>query len=132
VRETLSDAARPTGTSGTAGGSAPPSGSVYTVTTYRSLPGHRDQLADTLLRIAALYPDRRSIFQHVEGAPWEFVMISRYDSWNALGEDEVAPAESLRKQGFANTEAIGMELRQHVAEHRDTITRMVPARATQR
>ena len=107
---------------GTAGGA---SGPVYTVTTYRSLPGHRDQLADTLGRITALYPDRRTILQHVEGAPWEFVVISRYDSWSALGDDQAMPAEKLRSQGFASTEAISLELRQHVAEHRDTIAQMV-------
>ena len=112
---------RPTGT---AGGSAGP---IYTVSTYRSLPGHRDQLGQTLQRIAALYPDRRTILQHVEGAPWEFVVISRFDSWSALGEDQAAPAEKLRSQGFASNEAIGTELRQHLAEHRDTIARMESA-----
>jgi hypothetical protein len=120
VRSKLMDASRPTGTAG----SAEPSGAVYTVTTYRSLPGHRDQLAGVLGRIAALYPDRRTILQHVEGAPWEFVVISRYDSWSALGADEAAPAAALQKQGFASNDAISMELRQHVAEHRDTIARL--------
>jgi hypothetical protein len=125
-----------TGTSGTAGTSSMggtgasmavnvPEGSVYTVTTYRSLPGHRDQLADTLRRVAALFPDRRTILQHVEGAPWEFVLIQRFDSWNALGQEDVAPPDRLRAQGFANTEAIGLELRQHAAEHRDTIAQLV-------
>jgi len=102
-----------------------PEGTVYTVTTYRSLPGHRDQLADTLRRLAALYPDRRTIFQHVEGAPWEFVLLQRYDSWTALGAEEDAPPERLKAQGFANDEAIGLELRQHATEHRDTIARLV-------
>jgi len=126
------------GTSGGAGSSATagtggtgsmainvPQGTVYTITTYRSLPGHRDQLADTLGRVAALFPDRRTILQHVEGAPWEFVLIQRFDSWNALGQEDVAPADRLRAQGFANTEAIGLELRQHAAEHRDTIAQLV-------
>jgi len=133
----LGDAARPasatgtagTGTSGTTGAAAGAvnvtEATVYTVTTYRSLPGHRDQLADTLRRIAGLYPDRRMLMSHVEGAPWEFVLISRFDSWNALGDEEAAPADRLRAQGFANSEAIGLELRQHTAEHRDTIVRMV-------
>ena len=120
VRATLlGDAARPTGTAGGA------TGTIYTVTTYRSIPGHRDQLADTLRRIAGLYPDRRTTMQHIEGAPWEFVMLSRYDSWAALGEDQAPAADKLRSQGFASNEAIGLELRQHVAEHRDTIAEMV-------
>ena len=136
VAASASGATGATGTSGsatggsTAGGaaassSAVPAGTIYTVTTYRSLPGHRDQLAATLQRVAALFPDRRTILQHVEGAPWEFVLIQRYDSWNALGEEEAAPPERLRSQGFANSEAIGLELRQHAAEHRDTIARLV-------
>ncbi len=102
-----------------------PEGTVYTVTTYRSLPGHRDQLADTLRRLAGLHPDRRTIFQHVEGAPWEFVLLQRYDSWTALGAEDDAPPERLKAQGFANDEAISLELRQHAAEHRDTIARLV-------
>jgi len=102
-----------------------PEGTVYTVTTYRSLPGHRDQLADTLRRVAGLFPDRRTIFQHVEGAPWEFVLLQRFDSWTALGAEDDAPPERLKAQGFANDEAIGLELRQHAAEHRDTIARLV-------
>lgn len=113
----------PSSPTGTAGGTEA-SGAVYTVTTYRSLPGHRDQLASVLGRISALYPDRRTILQHVEGAPWEFVVISRFDSWSALGADEAAPAAMLQKQGFANNDAISMELRQHVAEHRDTVVRL--------
>ena len=118
----LNDAPRATGTAGTA--AEPTAGRLYIVTTYRSLPGHRDQLASVLNRVAALYPGRRTILQHVEGAPWEFVMLSQYDSWNAIGTDETAPPENLRKQGFASQEAIGTELRQHVAEHRDTIVRL--------
>ena len=120
VKARLVDASRPTGTSG----GAEAASSVYTVTTYRSLPGHRDQLAGVLGRIAGLYPDRRTILQHVEGAPWEFVVISRYDSWSALGADEAAPAAALQRQGFASNDAISLELRQHVAEHRDTIARL--------
>jgi len=117
-----------TGTAGAGAaslGANVPEGTVFTVTTYRSLPGHRDQLADTLRRVAALFPDRRTIFQHVEGAPWEFVLLQRFDSWSALGEEDVAPPDRLRAQGFANTEAISLELRQHAAEHRDTIARLV-------
>ncbi|RPJ57621.1 MAG: hypothetical protein EHM24_29345, partial [Acidobacteria bacterium] len=66
-----------------AAGANLPEGTVYTVTTYRSLPGHRDQLADTLRRVAAVFPDRRTILQHVEGASWEFVLLQRFDSWSA-------------------------------------------------
>ena len=119
-----------TGTAGTAGtGTASPGnvseGTVYTVTTYRSLPGHRDQLANTLRRLAALFPERRTVFEHVEGASWEFVLLQRYDSWSALGAEDDVPPEKLRAQGFANNDAIGLELRQHAAEHRDTIARLV-------
>jgi len=113
-----------TGSTGTAGtsGQATDKG-IYTLTVYRSLPGHRDQLAAVLSKIAALDADTTVALQHMEGAPWEFVMIQRHDSWSALGEDP--PMDRLKSQGFNSADALSLELRLHLAEHRDTIARRV-------
>lgn len=111
----------PTGTAGSA-----PSGEIYTVTVYRALPGHRDQLWQVLNRISGLTPGRTITMQHFEGAAWDFVQVSRYDSWAALGESESAPPmERLRAQGFSAAEGPSLELREHLAEHRDTVAMRV-------
>ena len=47
----------------------------------------------------------------MEGGPFDFLQISRYDSWNDID----APA-----QGQAAL-AQSIDLRQHMAEHHDTI-----------
>jgi hypothetical protein len=107
---------------GTAG-SADDTNAFYTVTVYRSLPGHRDQLAQVLSKIAAMNAQRTVTLQHMEGAPWEFLMVSRYDSWAKIEEEP--SVESMKAQGFDSPEALSRELRMHLAEHRDTITQRV-------
>lgn len=86
---------------------------VYVVGVYRSANGHRDQLGEALEKTAATGPAGRAVtFRHVEGGPFDFIQITHYDSWNAID----APAA-----GQAAPQAQGLELRQHMAEHHDTI-----------
>jgi hypothetical protein len=76
---------------GESGGSAQPAAGaspIYVVTVFRALPGHRDQLQDVLRKLAAEEPAGAVTLQHMEGASWEFLMISRYDSWAAFGESQ--------------------------------------------
>jgi hypothetical protein len=97
---------------------------VYVVSVFRSLPGHRDQLEGVLKKIAAEEPGRTLMLQHLEGAPWEYVMIVRYDSWTAFGESEQKPGGQPGSTGLA--------MQEHLAEHHDTVaervTRAAPAR----
>ncbi len=109
---------------GTSGSSGDPS--VYIVTTYRAIPGHRDQLQQVLKRLAALDPARTVTMQHMEGAAWDFVLVQRYDSWAAFAQNETTPnVERLRAQGFSSPEGPWLELREHMAEHHDTIATRV-------
>ena len=86
---------------------------VYVVSVYRSANGHRDQLRQTLQKIAASGPAGRTVsFQHVEGGPFDVIQITHYDSWNAI--DAPVPSQ-------ADAQAQSLELRQHMAEHHDTI-----------
>lgn len=86
---------------------------VYVVGVYRSANGHRDQLGQALGKIAAGdQPGRTVTFRHVEGGPFDFIQITHYDSWNAI---DAPPA------GQADAQAQSLELRQHMAEHHDTI-----------
>jgi hypothetical protein len=86
---------------------------VFVVSDYRSLPGHRPQLRQTLDRIAADSAGRSAVFTHVEGSPWNFFTVTRHDSWAAMGE-ATQPVPS----GQAD---VGMDLRQHLAVHHDTV-----------
>jgi hypothetical protein len=99
-------------------------GGVYVVSVMRSLPGHRDQLQGALQKIAAEDAGRALTLQHLEGAPWEFVTITRYDSWTAFGESE--------QKGSGQPGPASLALGEHLAEHRDTVaervTRAGPAR----
>jgi hypothetical protein len=87
-------------------------GGVYVVSLYRAANGHRDQLEESLKRLAAGDgPDRGITLRHVEGGPFDFMQISRYDSWNAID----APVAGQAPMAQA------MDLRQHMAEHHDTV-----------
>jgi hypothetical protein len=86
---------------------------VYIVTDYRSLAGHRAQLRQVLDRGAL--PDRSVMFAHIEGAPWNFLGVTRYDSWAEMGAPGPQPAAGTAPQDQ------GMSMREHLAVHHDTI-----------
>ena len=88
---------------------------VYVVSDYRSVPGHRPQLRQVLERNAQDTPGRDVLFAHAEGAPWNFLAITRYDSWAAIDAPPPQPPA-----GQAARDA-GLELREHLAVHHDTI-----------
>jgi len=92
---------------------------VYVVSDYRSLAGHRAQLRQILDRNEQDTPGRSVLFAHVEGAPWNFLTVTGYDSWNAIDAPAPQPAS-----GPARPEA-GLELRDHMAVHHETIAHYV-------
>ena len=75
-------------------------GSVYVISVYRAAPGHRDQLEKSLSQTRA--GDTASgtvLMQHVEGGPWQFLAIVRYNSWQdfAAGE-KTSVADTLQSR----------------------------------
>jgi len=99
------------------------SGAVYIVSDYRAASGHRDDLEKMLT--APTPGDTASgqvLLAHVEGAPWNFLGVVRYDSWDKYAEGEKSSiAQAGRNQGG------WYELRNHVALHHDTLTdRILP------
>jgi hypothetical protein len=86
---------------------------VYIVSDYRSLAGHRAQLRQVLDRGAIA--DRTVMFAHVEGAPWNFLGITRYESWAEMGAPAPQPAAGTAAQDQ------GLSMREHLAVHHDTI-----------
>jgi hypothetical protein len=93
-------------------------GSVYVVSDYRAVPGHRDDLEKMLS--AATPGDTASgnvLLAHLEGAPWNFLGIVRYDSWEKYAEGEKnSVAQSNKGRGG------WFEVRQYSSLHHDTIT----------
>ena len=97
-------------------GTGAPSG-VYIIGDYMAAAGHRGALRQVLDKIAAESPGRSLLFSHVEGAPWNFLTIQRYDSWQQVAEDEdKAMAQS---KGDASSDR-GVQMRDHLAVHHDT------------
>ena len=99
-------------------------GSVYTVSDYQAAPGHRDELEKMLTEPAPGDTAAGNVLlAHVEGAPWNFLAIVRYDSWEKYAAGEKATiAQSNKDQGGG-----WFELRQHCLVHHDTLTdRILP------
>jgi hypothetical protein len=101
------------GASGTAG-------SVYNVQVWREAPGHRDQLAKALAQAGsgAKVPATQVVFQHVEGGPWTYIAVARYNSWQDFGTDQAAAAD----------DAPWAELRAHSTYHHDTLADRITQR----
>ena len=89
---------------------------VYVVTDYRALPGHRPQLRQVLDRGAQDTPGRNLLFAHVEGSSWNFLSVTRHDSWAELGAPPPQPAAGATPQ-----QDQGLALRDHLAVHHDTV-----------
>lgn len=107
------------------GDAAKTSGAVYSVSDYRAVPGHRDELEKMLNATPSGGVDTSSgsvLLQHLEGAPWTFLSITRYDSWEKFAENEKSSLAQTNKG-----EGGWFELRNHVASHHDTLTdRILP------
>jgi hypothetical protein len=90
---------------------------VYVVTDLRALTGHRPQLRQTLDRIGQQASGRSALFAHVEGAPWNFLTITRYDSWADLGQQQTGqPSQPLDNS---------LDLRRDMAVQHDTVATYV-------
>ncbi len=103
--------------------SAKTSGAVYVVSVYRALPGHRGELEKSL----AATPSQSTaagnvLLQHLEGGPWNFLGIIRYNSWHDLATNE---ANNMSQR--SKNQGGWFELRDHASFHNDTLTdRLAP------
>jgi len=100
------------------GSAAKTAGSVYVVSVYRAAPGHRDQLEKALGQTP---PGGTSsgdvLMQHLEGGPWHYLTIARYNSWQDFATNEKNSVPDTLKAGGG-----WLELRNHSTYHNDTIT----------
>jgi hypothetical protein len=101
-------------------GAAGTANSVYVVQVWRELPGHRDELAKSLAGAggASKVPVSHVLFQHVEGGPFTFIAVDRYNSWQDFGTDEAA---SMNAPGWA-------DVRAHSTYHHDTLADRITQR----
>ena len=92
-------------------------GSVYVVATWRPAPGHRQELAKALTASDAnsKVTPGRTMLVHLEGGPWTFLTLERFDSWQDYAADEATSQDS---QGW-------YDVRNHGAWHHDTVTTRV-------
>jgi hypothetical protein len=95
------------------------SGAVYVVSVFRPAPGHREELEKNL---SAAPPagdtSTGAVFlTHLEGAPWSFLTVTRYNSWQDFGTSE---ASSVADSNKGNSGWFTM--REHASYHADTVT----------
>jgi hypothetical protein len=90
---------------------------VYVVSIFRTVPGRRDQLEQFLSA-----PPTRStsagevLLQHLEGGPWNFLTISRYNTWQDFGTQDGNNVAQTRK-GTGGW----FQLRENAVYHADTL-----------
>ena len=91
-------------------------GAVYVVSIYRAAPGHREQLQkDLSVPPSAGDPSAGQVLmQHLEGAAWTFVGITRYNSW----EDYATGQKNTMPKGNSGP---WFSLRDHASFHTDTL-----------
>ena len=91
-------------------------GSVYIVSVFRAAPGHRDHLEQSLSQ-SARGTAGNVLLQHLEGGPWQFLTVARYDSWEDFAKGEKADAADTLKSGGG-----WVGVRNYSSFHNDTLT----------
>ena len=93
------------------------------VSVYRPTPGHREDLE----KILSAPPNRPSdtsagtvLMQHLEGAPWTFLTVVRYNSWQDFATNDMNNATQSNKN-----EGGWFDFRQYSAYHTDTVTNRI-------
>ena len=97
---------------------APSGNPVFIVGTHLAVPGHRDQLLQSLNQTdpASKVPVSSLILTHLEGGSWQYLTLNRYNSWQDLATDR-ASTQGRSAGWFDN--------RQHSASHADTIAERI-------
>lgn len=100
------------------GGAGNTAAMVYVIGVHKAAPGGREALQKALNQPAS--PDAKiktgnAFLQHVEGADWTFMTLTRYGSWQDFAAERAQAAASPDSAGGWN------DIRQYSAFHRDTI-----------
>ena len=86
---------------------------------YRGIPGHREPLAKLLDEPPAAGDKAAGsvVLQHLEGSAWNFLGVTRYNSWADVAASETSARDQLKK----NTGG-WFTMRDHAAFHNDSLT----------
>jgi len=91
-------------------------GSVYVVSVFRAAPGHRDELEKSLVQPGSGTAGN-VLMQHLEGGPWHFLTVARYNSWEDFAKGEKTDvADTLKPDGG------WLAVRNQSSYHNDTVT----------
>jgi hypothetical protein len=91
------------------------------VTIYRAAPGHQEALLrliarqDEIYRAAGMPPAQ--LYVHESGDSWDFVTVAP----RPTAAQDAAIAAAARRLGAPAGSRAALELRQHLAEHSDTV-----------
>lgn len=94
-------------------------GSVYVVAVFRAAPGHRDELEKSLAQPPGTGETVAGnvLMQHLEGGPWHFLTLTRYNSWQDFATNQkTSVAETLKPGGG------WLGVRNYSTYHNDTLT----------
>jgi hypothetical protein len=98
-------------------------GSVYVVSVFRPTAGHQDEL-EKLLAAPSNRPSDTSagtvLMQHLEGGPWTFLTVVRYNSWQDFATNDMNNVTQSNKN-----EGGWFDFRQYSAYHADTVTNRI-------
>lgn len=97
--------------------------SIYIVAVFRAAPGHRDQLEKLIQQSDP--GDKAAgdvLLEHLEGSRWQYLTITRYNSWQDYATSEAESRAQMKKN-----EGGWFRVRDHTAFHTDTLAdRIVP------
>lgn len=107
--------------------------SLYVVQVANAAPGQRDALEKAISTPPAPaggappVPSQIVVLQHLEGGPWNFVTVTRYNSWQDFATEETAQSAAMNK---SPGQGGWYQLRDYAPFHRDTLTDRVFPPAT--
>ena len=97
-------------------------GSVFVASTYRSAPGHGNELEKELSQPPSAGDPiaGQILMQHLEGAAWNYLVIVRYNSWDDFAKGQAATMPKGNSGPWFG-------LRDHSSFHTDTLAdRLAP------
>ena len=91
------------------------------VTIYRAAPGHQEALLRLIARQDEINLDAglpaAQLYVHESGDSWDFITIAP----RTTAEQDALVAAAARRLGAPSSPRAALELRQHLAEHSDTV-----------
>jgi hypothetical protein len=92
---------------------------VYVVSFYRAAPGQRDAAEKNLATPPDPANDKAAgtiLMQHLEGSPWHFLGVVRYNSWQ-----DVAASQALSVPQTSKKDSPWSQMRDTIVYHTDTL-----------